>query len=104
MTQKPFKKINLKVPELDAATISRGYNIVLEELKAGKKTFGQLLNPLSVLYEDCECMTRAALVYSVLHSMKKQDMITVETELAEAIFEGIDVPKFVISLKDVQNK
>ena len=95
----PFKKINLEVPSLDAYRINRGYEIIVNELKSGPKTFNDLLGSLAALFENCECMTRAALTYTVLYSLKKQDRIEISTFFSPPIFEGIDVPKFSISLK-----
>ena len=99
ITQTPFKKINLEVPELDAHRLAKGYDIVCEELKRGGKTFNNLLNATACLFENCECSVRAAMIYTILYSMKKRDMINIETFLDEPIFEGIDVPKFMITLK-----
>ncbi len=97
LIQRPFKKVNIEVPFIDANTTNKGYEIIISELQKGPKSFNELLNPLASLYEGCECMTRAALIYSVLYSLKKQNKIKIDTILAEPIFEGIDVPKFVIS-------
>ena len=99
LTNSPFNTVNLKVPEFDACLINRGYDIIVKELENGPKSFNDLLKPLSPLFEDCECMTRAALTYTVLYSLKKQDKIEISTILAPPIFEGIDVPKFIVTLK-----
>lgn len=99
LTQQPFKKVNLEVPPLDAYRISKGYDIVLNELQSGGKTFNELLKATAELFENCECSVRAALIYTILYSMKNRDMINIDTFLDEPIFEGIEVPKFRVSLK-----
>lgn len=98
--QKPFRNVNLYVPPIDDQAVSKGYDIILNELKEGGKSFSQLIKPLTSIFEGYDCMPRAALAYTILYSLKQKDMINIDTILAEPIFEGIDVPKFIISLKN----
>jgi len=100
ITQTPFKNIDLEVPELDAYRLAKGFEIVERELKNGGKTFNELLKATAELFEGCECSVRAALIYTVLYSLKKRGLIKIETIFDEPIFKGIDVPKFRIHLAD----
>ncbi len=94
----PYKNPPIEVPPLTTKLRRAVYDIVCKELREGNKTLRDIKNATSALF-DGGCSQQKLLLYETLCEIAKERPITLEVRRVEGAREGLDAPKFYMSLK-----
>ncbi len=96
----PYQQPPIEVAPLTASLRRAAYDIIYKELQGGEKSMSELKNATSVLF-DGGCSQNALLAYETLCEIAKDHAIELRTARVPGAREGIDAPKFYISLKTI---
>lgn len=94
-----FRTPPCRVAETDARTVAAAYEVICAELTAGERTMKQLKQAIKPCFDAADCDGSAPLAYEILYSLQKQGRLNVESRRVEGAAEGIDAPKFYMTIK-----
>ncbi len=98
-TAHPFPTPPCRVAETDARTVAAAYEVICAELEAGERTMAQLKKAIKPCFEVADCDGSAALAYEIIYDLQKQGKLHVESRRVEGAADGIDAPKFYMTVK-----
>ena len=87
-----------KVMEADADTLSRANFLICEAMEKEPQTIPSLAKLLRAAFISDNCVPAAALIYSVLYSLKKQGRLIIETEDVPGATEELTAKRCRLSI------
>lgn len=95
----PYENPPCWVAETTAGVVRRAYDVICRELEAGECTMKQLKRAIKPCFEQADCDGAAALAYEILYDLQKRGKLNVEVRRVEGAADGIDAPKFYMTIK-----
>lgn len=95
---KHFEKEPAKVAPLSARVMHDAYAVVESLISSGDRSFKELVDAVMPVFDPADCIVRAALVYSILYSIKKQGRLKLYNVSVPGVYEGIEAPEIRIGI------
>ena len=90
----PYSAPPAKVASISARVWSSAYTSVTDALKQTSQTMPELARIVKPLFSTADCYPTAAVVYSILYSLQKDQKLSVETSYSIDPNSGASVPRF----------